>query len=380
MYNSREYLKRCADSLKRQGNLDYELVFVDDGSTDGSLELAEELLGKDENVQIIHKSHSGIAETRYIGVKATNSEYVTFIDSDDWIEDDAYDKLIQIVDEYKLDMIAWSYVMEGDINPREIKHLYDDGLYAKDKIINVIVPNMMHDARINDRRFDPSLCCKIMRRDIYFEIANDDMGGVSLGEDAMISYPAIFICEKLFITNTSYYHYMIHDNSCVRSNVNQKYEELEKFNIKIRKIFENLGVSHMMSEQVDNYMRVFLEYLFSKQYGFHITPIRYHFPYELLERGMAIAVYGAGDVGESYVSDVIRSGIVSISVWVDKKYKEKRTCCGIAPMPVDSLSETKFDKIVIAIMNKNVADEIKRELTKSFPENQIIWEQPKRIM
>jgi len=88
VYNAGEYLKQCLDSVLNQTFIDYECICVNDGSTDNSLSIIQEYVNKDSRFNIIDKKNEGVSISRNIGIDRSVGEYITFIDSDDWIEKD----------------------------------------------------------------------------------------------------------------------------------------------------------------------------------------------------------------------------------------------------------------------------------------------------
>ena len=90
IYNVKEYLERCVDSITCQENVGYEMILVDDGSTDGSGELADKIADRLENCRVIHKENGGLSSARNAGLEVAGGKYVIMIDSDDWIEPDTF--------------------------------------------------------------------------------------------------------------------------------------------------------------------------------------------------------------------------------------------------------------------------------------------------
>ena len=88
VYKVEKYLDRCVESLVRQTFDDIEIILVDDGSPDKSGKMCDEWEKKDERIRVIHKKNGGLSEARNYGIEAARGDYVAFIDSDDWIDDD----------------------------------------------------------------------------------------------------------------------------------------------------------------------------------------------------------------------------------------------------------------------------------------------------
>lgn len=86
VYNTEKYIRRCIDSVIAQSYSDWELILVDDGSTDGSGKICDEYAEKDERIRVFHKENGGVSSARNVGLDNANGEWVSFVDSDDWIE------------------------------------------------------------------------------------------------------------------------------------------------------------------------------------------------------------------------------------------------------------------------------------------------------
>ena len=93
IYNTKEYLSRCIDSICGQTYGNLEIILVDDGSTDGSSLVCDDYCRKDNRIQVIHKENGGSTAARNAGIAIAKGEYIGFVDSDDWIETDMYECL-----------------------------------------------------------------------------------------------------------------------------------------------------------------------------------------------------------------------------------------------------------------------------------------------
>ena len=95
IYNVRPYLCECLDSILSQPFCDYELILVDDGSTDGSGAICDDYATKDQRIIVIHKDNGGLSSARNAGLDAIKGKYVSFIDSDDYLLGDYYSDAIR---------------------------------------------------------------------------------------------------------------------------------------------------------------------------------------------------------------------------------------------------------------------------------------------
>ncbi len=119
VYNVENYLNRCLDSLINQSFDDIEIICINDGSTDRSLEILKDYEKKDNRVKIINKENSGVSNCRNKGIKVSNGEYIVFVDSDDWIDIDTYEIMMDNIIKYN-----------ADIAVSNINYVYDDRYLA----------------------------------------------------------------------------------------------------------------------------------------------------------------------------------------------------------------------------------------------------------
>ena len=90
VYNVEQYLERCVDSIINQTYKNLEILLVNDGSTDNSGQLCDELAKKDDRIRVIHKENGGLSDARNVGIDEAEAELIGFIDSDDYIDEDMY--------------------------------------------------------------------------------------------------------------------------------------------------------------------------------------------------------------------------------------------------------------------------------------------------
>lgn len=138
VYNVEKYLRKCLDSVIGQTLEDIEIICVNDGSTDGSPDILKEYEEKDSRIKIINKQNGGLSSARNEGLKLANSEYVGFVDSDDWIEPETYEVAYKIMKEFDVDMVNWgaNIISEYDnynsqivINAKKYHEIKITGLY-----------------------------------------------------------------------------------------------------------------------------------------------------------------------------------------------------------------------------------------------------------
>lgn len=104
VFRVEQFLNKCVDSILNQTYRNLEVILVDDGSTDNCPRICDEYSQADPRVRVIHKKNGGLCSARNAGLDIATGEYVTFVDSDDWIEPDAYAEMIRISLDYRADI------------------------------------------------------------------------------------------------------------------------------------------------------------------------------------------------------------------------------------------------------------------------------------
>jgi len=110
VYKVEPYLRRCVDSILNQTYTDFELILVDDGSPDGCPALCDEYAVKDSRIRVIHKSNGGVSSARNAGLEVAQGEYITFVDSDDYIRPHLLNRVYQQAVETGMEMVSFSFI------------------------------------------------------------------------------------------------------------------------------------------------------------------------------------------------------------------------------------------------------------------------------
>ena len=214
MYNSEQYLSRCIDSVLNQTLKSVEVILVDDGSSDASPLICDEYAKNNENVIVIHKQNSGQGLARNDGMKNVNGRYVAFLDSDDYMNADAYENIVNRLDVTNADVCAFGYdkldangICRYKVKIRERE--YSGRIELKEFMLHFFGDNPKDD----DLR-GVSACMSVYRAQIM-----KDNNVLFPSERAVLSEDTIFNLEyckhinKAVTMEDSYYHYCIHEQS-----------------------------------------------------------------------------------------------------------------------------------------------------------------------
>ena len=206
VYNVERYLNQCIDSILGQSFIDFELIIVNDGSSDSSGSICDEYAQADQRVTVIHTENRGVVTARRTGVDRARGEYTTFVDSDDWIDSDFYRSIFDEVGETNADILICSRVNCGGICVETTS--FHSGYYDKYELENTVFPRMMYDIRSERYHIKPSLWDKVFRTELLKDVYKSVDPTVTLGEDAVCTYPCIARADSLFILeNDACYHY-----------------------------------------------------------------------------------------------------------------------------------------------------------------------------
>ena len=124
IYNAEKYLKQCLDSIQCQTLKDIEVILIDDGSTDGSSKIAKAYLS-DNRFTYYYKENEGLAAARADGIERASGEYLGFIDSDDWIEPDMYEKMYKAAKSNDSDIVFCNCIQNADGHKFNVCHDFE---------------------------------------------------------------------------------------------------------------------------------------------------------------------------------------------------------------------------------------------------------------
>lgn len=137
VYNVSEFLPQCLDSLIKQSYQNIEIIAVNDGSTDNSLEILNRYAQTFSQIRIISQANAGLSAARNTGIAASKGEYLCFVDSDDWIDTDTCQKAIEAVQKNNVDIVCWNYVKEYRHDSISVQCIKTNELYDEHSIKNL---------------------------------------------------------------------------------------------------------------------------------------------------------------------------------------------------------------------------------------------------
>ena len=154
VYNDEKYIKKCLDSIINQTFKNIEVIIIDDGSTDKTLEMCSEYATSDDRIVVIHKENGGVSSARNLGLEKASGELITFVDGDDYIELNTYEKCIGLFEKESVEAVRFNLLNDSNLVPQEIGYT-KDGILSKDEIVDLFLRY----------KLPGSVCAFIIKRD-----------------------------------------------------------------------------------------------------------------------------------------------------------------------------------------------------------------------
>lgn len=247
VYNIKKYLPRCVDSILAQSYQTFELILVDDGSTDGSSELCDRCAAGDPRIKVIHKKNAGVSAARNDGIDLATGDYLAFIDGDDWIETDYLKKLMQAIIENDADEAAVSF-----------KYVYETG---KEKLLLICdSKEILSNTEALNQAMDPVrpwvgfAWGKVIKSSVIKENSVRYDTRISLCEDSLFNYTALqYVAKAVKIPDVLYNYYIRNDSATRTASVNYKSlcSKVDAFE-KAAKIAEKYGGGGQFQIRINN--------------------------------------------------------------------------------------------------------------------------------
>ena len=251
VYNTEKYLRECIGSILAQTFPDFELILVDDGSTDGSGAICDEYAGKDQRIQVIHQENGGVTKARKVGAAISNGEYVTYVDSDDWLDPDCYDNMMSHIEKNCADIGIFTIVAEKN-QPEVICSCIAPGFYEKEALLTSVYPRMLFDYSVNRSGIIATLCIKIIRQEILLKAIAAVPDSLDYGEDAVSGYLCLLNASSVYICNQPFYHYRDNPTSVSHANASVMKKRILALDRELRYYLSGYGTD--MMGQIDGHI------------------------------------------------------------------------------------------------------------------------------
>ena len=378
IYNTQEFLPRCLDSILNQSYANMEIILVNDGSTDDSVSICERYAAKDTRIQMISQPNQGIIVATKIGIRLCRGEYVMFVDSDDWIESELLEMLVQEMQRSGCELVCSNAYMDSEDCTAEKRNMIPSGKYKTKSIAK----DLFYYKDTDYYGILPYSVAKLYPRKMLGEILENISDEIHYAEDKAIVFSFVFRDINVCFTDAIYYHYCVRDGSACQSE-NQNYlVELTAFYKYARKLFEGHKEREHLLRQLGKYLLQETKHAINNKLGLAMPgkPICIE-PYQLdptafFPQKKKVILYGAGKVGADYYKQIKDCMNMELCGWVDKNYR-KYQAEKLDILPIEHIQKTEYDYILVAVRKQTIFREIKKELTDmGISEEAVIWGRP----
>ncbi len=218
VYNAEKYISGTLDSILAQTINDIEIVCVDDGSKDNSPEILDEFAVRDSRVKVIHKQNEGVTIARLTGIKSATGEYIGFIDSDDTIEPDMFERLYNNVIKHNADISHCGYKLIKPDN--EVKYFYNTGrLIRQDKTKGLydLLEGSYIEPGLWNKLFHKSLFHSLLHAESVTSVMDFSMKN---NEDLLMNYCLFSQAKSAVYEDFCPYNYFVRENSASKGKTN----------------------------------------------------------------------------------------------------------------------------------------------------------------
>lgn len=212
IYRVEKYLTRCIESVLSQTCKDFELILVDDGSTDNCPKICDSFASENSNIKVIHKENGGLVSARQAGIKIASGEYVFNLDGDDALLPNALECAKRIILQTNADIVSFTYKEYRNGKTKDIiNDIVSVGFYDKEGMEKHIYPHILSDE--NMKNIPYFLWGRAIRRTLVTSHQLNVTNKISLGEDLSCMIPCYLDANSFYMDDTPVYLYTIRDDS-----------------------------------------------------------------------------------------------------------------------------------------------------------------------
>lgn len=377
-YNLENYIEECVNSVRNQTYKNLEIIIVDDGSVDETFNICQRLAKEDERIVVVSQKNAGVTMARNKGLSLASGECVTFVDGDDTLEAEMYERMLEKIE--NRDLVSCGYIHH--FSTQRIECVFDDfeGAFNTLDEMEHIWKTMIYDLEKGKLHpVNPGLWSKIYRTDLTRKVMNKIDAGIFYAEDAVFLYQYLLECKSVYFLRESYYHYQYRKESVCHSKNEMMLENANRMFLELKDVFAAHYLKDALNEQLQKRIVIMTMDAINRYMGFSI---KYRVPQYIIEVNdlvdRRIVVYGASQMGQDVMYRLSNENIVPVA-WVDKDYEYFKNQ-GLEVCSPNVLNSLEFEVLLIAVSNENLANVIKEEIIqKGIYEDKILWRKPIRV-
>lgn len=217
IYKVEKYVNQCVDSIINQTYKNLEIILVDDGSPDNCPNICDDYARADSRIKVVHKKNGGLMSARQAGLKAATGDYVGFVDGDDYIKENMYEKFADAIEKYNPDMALcefwFSYPDKNEGSSQKLTRQY----FNKPQLEKEVYPTMLFKDKFYSFGINPCCWSKVFKKKLLEDNLYKVTPEIKIGEDAAFTYPCLLDADSIAYIDDYLYYYRINPQSMTKS-------------------------------------------------------------------------------------------------------------------------------------------------------------------
>ena len=374
VYNREKTIKKCLDSICNQKFDNFEIIVVDDGSTDNTADIIKGIQKTNVNLRYYYINNEGAFNARKYGVSKALGKYVTFVDSDDWVEDTIYTSFNDAIIK-DIDFISYGLMFNKDVNrPYEgnlLLNSIEEGYYYSNK---TFLNKMIYDISSGKAGINQSLCTKIIKKKIVESAMSSVTKKLTFGDDAIVVFGAALKAESFCFSNQHKYHYVCGNESITSTVSIETFNDILNFKDEMELLVNSVKCEVDFNAQIARYLQHIINHSISKMFNIQILQ-SCRFDIDFL-KDKKVLIYGAGEYGEKLYRVVSSEPSINVLGWIDR-FKNGSVIRGVVIDSLDNISSYDYDILIVAVKDEEFFKKIKLQLMKkNLDESKISWIKP----
>lgn len=380
IYNAELYIRKCVESILEQTYSDLQVILVDDGSTDCTLNICRELAEQDSRIEVYHTENRGSVAARKYGLEKAKGEFIGFVDSDDYIESDMYSNLLQLLVDNEADFVHSGYVEETGRERNTVCNFEEKMFDLTDMRCRTEFLRSYILRGTESKFISPSIWSKLFKAKLIKECFGKLPDGQQYGEDLLCLCECILESSRIVLSKKVLYHYVVREKSLSHLNLDEcTMQEIGLWH-HLTEVMLRYGCYEAMKKDISFFLRKkMLSVILMDREMKRYVPCYY---FRNIDRiiGKKIILFGAGCVGQDYYLQITKYSNCEIVAWVDSNWERcKNEYTDIVGL--GQIEYCNYDIILVAVKGYVLAEEIMDTLLhRGFPKKKIIWEKPGCIL
>lgn len=371
LFNIEKYVSECIESIRAQTYENIQIILVDDGSTDKSGEICDKHALLDQRIEVIHQQNEGLVAARKRGLENAKGQYIGFVDGDDYVAPDMFEKLLAEMEISNADFVHSGYFQNGKkAVPFQKEVLQISEPTVKAEFLKTAVFGV-------DGYVSPSIWSKLFKAEFIKKNYSQVPNKAQYGEDLINLCLCIVNGNCVSLLDEAYYYYRYRQDSFTNERNQRGLENIFKCYENLCAVLENCKIFDALKKAMVEYSSRNILHKISVFSGDKFRMESYCYPFAEEIQGKRIVIYGAGAVGKDYYAQISRYTDCQIAAWVDM-HPEKYDYPYTKIEGIDVLDMIDFDILIIAVRKEELAEEIYQQLvSKNIDKGKMVWRKPR---